>query len=185
MSTRLMTPEFAAALAAGELRPALLFEGEFASGFVRVWTGIGEIVWNGQAYSGLGTLLGVGSFEETDKIEATGTSVTLSGVSQELVAVAIDEARQGLPGRIWFALLDENHEIIADPALAFAGRLDVPGIDDGENTCTVSISYESRLIDLNRAREFRYTHESQQILHPGDRGFEYVTSIQELNLPWG
>lgn len=185
MSTRLMTPEFASALASGNLRPALLFEGEFATGVVRVWTGLGSVVWNGQSYAGLGTLLGVGAFEETDKVQATGTSVTLSGVDPGLVAAAIDEARQGLPGRILFALLTEEREIIADPVLAFAGRLDVPSIDDGAQACTVTITYESRLIDLTRAREWRYTHESQQVLHPGDRGFEYVAAIQEQDIQWG
>jgi hypothetical protein len=41
------------------------------------------------------------------------------------------------------------------------------------------------MIDLQRPRERRYTHEDQQIDHPGDMGFEYVSQLQELNLAWG
>jgi hypothetical protein len=41
------------------------------------------------------------------------------------------------------------------------------------------------LIDLNRAREWRYTHESQQQISPGDRGFEYVAGLQEREIRWG
>ncbi|HBN31649.1 MAG TPA: hypothetical protein DD416_10620, partial [Rhodobacteraceae bacterium] len=72
-----------------------------------------------------------------------------------------------------------------DPVQAFSGRLDVPEIADDANTCTITISYESRLIDLNTARSWRYTHESQQSLYPGDRGFEYVTAIQDREITWG
>jgi hypothetical protein len=49
----------------------------------------------------------------------------------------------------------------------------------------VSISYESRLIDLERSRESRYTNEDQQRAFPGDRGFEFVPSLQDLSLTWG
>jgi hypothetical protein len=31
----------------------------------------------------------------------------------------------------------------------------------------------------------RYTNEDQQAEVPGDRGFEYVPSVQELNFKWG
>lgn len=185
MSTRIMTAEFAAALASGRLRPALLFEGEFATGVVRVWTGLEPVTWDGKEFTGLGILLGFGTFEETEKVEAAGTSVTLSGVSPELVSVAINEAQQGLPGRVWLALLTEDREIIADPVQAVTARLDVPTLDEGANTCSITITYENRLIDLTRAREWRYTHESQQVLAPGDMAFEYVATIQEQDLRWG
>lgn len=185
MTARVLTPAVAAALADGHVRPAIFFEGEFATGFVRLWTGVGEVQWGGQTWSGLGSLLGIGVIGETDRIEAAGSSVTLSGVPTDLVSVAITEAKQGLPGKIWLGFLDQDWQVIDDPVLSFVGRLDVPTIDDGRDSCTVTITYESRLIDLLRPREWRYTHESQQVLHPGDRGFEYVSSIQDKEVRWG
>jgi hypothetical protein len=56
---------------------------------------------------------------------------------------------------------------------------------DGAERCEIQITYESRLIDLNRAREWRYTHESQQQISPGDLGFEYVAGLQEREIRWG
>ena len=44
---------------------------------------------------------------------------------------------------------------------------------------------ESRLIDLNRARNFRSTHEDQQQIFHGDLGFEYVAAIQDKEVSWG
>ena len=116
-------------------------------------------------------------------------AVALPGVAHagqnDRAQMAIAEARQGLPGKVWLGLLTPERTIIADPVLAFAGRLDVPEITDDADSCRITISYESRLIDLNTARSWRYTHESQQALHPGDLGFEFVTAIQDREITWG
>lgn len=182
---RTMTPALEAELIARDVRPALFFEGEFASGFVRFWSGLGDVSWNGQTWTGAGNLIGFGGVEEGGDVIARGTQISLSGVPSSLVSAVITDARQGLPGRLWVALLAADRTVIADPVLAFLGRLDVPTISDGAETCTVTITYESRLIDLNRPRELRYTHEAQQQLYPGDMGFQYVTTIQDKDLPWG
>ena len=183
--SRDLTAAWAAALDAADLRPAILFEGAFPSGMVRIGTGAGPVEWDGKTWTGVGVLLGLGALEETSDVVATGTTVSLSGVPLDLVGLAIDEARQGQPGRIWLALLTEDRQIIADPVQAFSGRLDVPELQEDGQSCRITISYESRLIDLSVPRNWRYTHESQQVLHPGDRGFEHVTAIQDQEITWG
>jgi hypothetical protein len=183
--TRGLTGDALAALTAAEVRIALFFEGQFPGGAVRLWTGLGPMLWNGETWAGAGTLIGVSEIEDGARVEAAGLSVTLSGVPADLVQTVIAEAQQGLPGRVWIAFLTPEGEIIADPVLAFAGRLDVPEIRDAADSCLITVSYESRLIDLNRPREWRYTQESQAVSFPGDRGFEYVTAIQAQDIVWG
>ena len=183
--TRNATVDYLTALSSGELYPAIFFEGAFASGWVRIWTGSHDITWDDKLWTGAGALIGLGALEETSDVVASGTSVSLSGVPLDLISLAIEEARQGSPGRIWLALLTPERKVIANPVQAFSGRLDVPEISEDGSTCTITISYESRLIDLNTPRNWRYTHESQQILFPGDRGFEHVTAIQDREITWG
>ncbi|CUH60230.1 hypothetical protein [Thalassobacter stenotrophicus] len=183
--TREATQGYLAAIESGDLLPAIFFEGEFASGWVRLWTGPHDIEWNDHIWTGAGALIGLGALEETSEVVASGTTVSLSGVPMNLIGLAIEEARQGKPGRIWLAMLTPDREVIANPVQAFSGRLDVPEISEDGASCTITISYESRLIDLGTARSWRYTHESQQVLHPGDRGFEHVTSIQDKEITWG
>ena len=183
--TRGMTPAYQAALAEQVIRPALFVEGEFPSGTLRLWTGLGDVDWNGSTWTGAGNLLGISPLEETADVVATGMQITLSGVPTSLVSLAISDAQQGQPVRLWLALLDDTGAIIADPVQAFTGRLDVPTLEDGAETCTITISYESRLIDLNRTREWRYTDQSQRQLYPGDRGFSFVTSLQDKPIRWG
>lgn len=75
------------------------------------------------------------------------------------------------------------YHIVADPYLAFEGRLDVPTIQKGERP-VVTIAYESRLRDLERANELRMTDQDHQRLFQGDRFFSRVPSSQEKIVNW-
>ncbi|MFC0280313.1 hypothetical protein ACFOHK_08170 [Falsigemmobacter intermedius] len=183
--SRDMQPANVEAIKRNEVHIIGFFEGEFASGRIRLWSGYGDYHWRGEAWTGAGHLIAISEIEETNGVVASGVTVSLSGISQDMIATAINEARQGMPGRIWIGFCSADWQLLADPELVFSGLLDVPQISEDGTTATVSISYESQLIDLQRPREWRYTHESQQQIHPGDRAFEFVTSIQEIDLKWG
>ena len=185
-----LSAAMAAAIAAGVVRPVIFYEGWFATSgspspdALRLWSGYGERTWDGKAWRGAGDLLGVAPVAETTDITAATFTVSLNGQNADLVDKAIAAARQGLAGRVWVGCFDATGALIVDPFLAFAGRLDVPEVDIGE-TVRVSVSYESRLIDLDRPRERRYTDEDQQSDYAGDLGFEYVPALQDPKIPWG
>lgn len=171
-------------LQAASVEVGVLFEGEFASGWVRLWSGVGTLSWDSKSWSGVGTLLGISGIDETNEIRASGLTVSLSGVPSDLLSAALGDARSGKTGRVYLAFFSGG-SIVADPILQFEGRLDVPAIEDGPDTATISISYESELIDLERARERRYTPEDQAIDFPGDLGFDYVAALQDAQITWG
>jgi hypothetical protein len=58
-------------------------------------------------------------------------------------------------------------------------------IDEGPETATIAVGAESRLIDLQRPRVRRYTHESQKSRFPNDKGFEFVNDLQDKKFAWG
>lgn len=180
-----MTAAALAEIGKETVRICLLFEAEFTGGTVYLWSGVGDLSWNGQTWLGGGQLLSVSEIAETSDVVASGVTVTLAGVDPAYVSAAISEAGQGLPGKIWLGFIDDTGAVIIDPLALFSGRLDVPQISDGAATCAITISYESRLVNLLKPNEWRYTHESQQLLYPGDKAFEFVTGIQEKKLAWG
>jgi hypothetical protein len=182
--TRDLTAGMLTEVQAQVMRPCIFFEGDFEGGTVRLWTGLGDLTWNSLVWTGAGNLLGLSAVEETTAVVANGITVSLTGIPVEYRSAAIDGARQGKAGRVWFGAISAG-ALVADPYLLFAGRLDVPEITFGGETFTITITYESRLIDLTRPREWRYTHESQKVLYPGDKGFEFVTVIQEQTPWWG
>lgn len=188
MTERALTAGMITEVQTTPLRPILFFEGEFVSGgspaWLRLWTGYGTIAWNGQSWLGAGDLIAVAPLSETTEIRAEGFAVTLSGQPSANISLALQSMKQGRSGKIWLGALDASNAIIADPYLVRAGRLDVPKISDAGDSCSITVQYEDRLIDLERPRERRYTHEDQQIDYPGDLGFEYVASLQEASDIW-
>jgi len=179
------TADFIAALEAPVLRPAFLVSMQFASSTVYAWTGRGTLVWNGMSFLGVGTMGDVASVEEGSSVQARGTTLTLSGFDATLLGDALTDLRQGLPVTVWLALFDATPAIIGNPVIAFRGRMDQPTITVSGQTATISINCESRLMDMNVPAERRYTNEDQQRDYPGDRGFEFVNSIQEVTIYWG
>lgn len=179
------TPTMLSQLTAANIKPVLFLKMQFNTGPIFVWSGIGMLNWNGLQWTGLGQLGNISAVEESSELAATNVTFTLSGIPQDLIQDALSEVRQGNPVQLWFGTLGDDNNVLADPLQIFAGRMDTPTIDEGALTGTISISVENRLIDLNRARERRYTNQDQQIDHPGDLGFQYVQFIQQWNGTWG
>lgn len=184
MSTREIPSAVAAALAESTLRPAMLYEGEFVGGWVRLWTGIGDLAWGGNTYLGSGEFLSCSTVEEGEGVAARGVQITLMAKAS-LVSAALASARQGAPGRVYLALFDAAGAMIGDPVLLFAGRLDVTSFSRAADRATITIAYEDELVDLERPRIRRYTPEDQALDDPTDRGFEFVTALQDASVVWG
>jgi len=176
------------ALSAGVLRPAFFVQVDVDGSppeTVYVWTGIGTISWAGHDWLGVGNLGTISQIGETSELAAEGIQLSLSAIPADQVSLALSSLRQGRAVKVWLAMLDNTGAIIADPYQSFGGRVDAVEMDEGGDTATLTISAENRLIDLQRAREIRYTHDSQQALFAGDMGFEYVSELQEKNIMWG
>jgi hypothetical protein len=164
------------------VRPVFFYEGEFNAGTLRLWTGFGSKSWNSQTWLGAGSLLGVSPITETSDLRATGVTLSLSGMSSEVIAIVLGQARLGKLGKLWLGFLNADGTIIADPYFSFKGKLDVPSFVDEGKVCTVSITYENHLIDLDRAPSYRWTHETQLALHPGSLGFQYQSQQADVKL---
>ncbi|MCU1285939.1 MAG: hypothetical protein JWO13_2289 [Acidobacteriales bacterium] len=164
--------------------PVFFVEATFVSGVVRLWTGLGQIVWNGQTWQGVmttdGKMLGaISELEESTTVEAKGMTLSLTGVPNTSLQQAMNECRPNFPVTVYVALGDlDTQQILNNPYKAWAGKMDVPSALVGTETCTVSITVESRMIALQRSRNWRMTHEDQQIFHPGDDGFKFVGGLQ-------
>ena len=182
---RTLTAPFLAAIQATLLRPALFIEAHFISGPLYVWSGFGSITWNSQTWTGIGTLGSVSTIEEGSTVEAKGITLTMSGIDATLLADVLGEFQVGLPAIVSLGLFDSTGALIADPVTSWSGRMDQPTIDVDGTTATIAINCESRLLDMNVAVDRRYTNEDQQLDHPGDRGLEFVNSIQEVVIYWG
>lgn len=172
---------------------------------IRLWTGVGTLVFEGQSWVGAGELLDISSIEETADIAAKGATITLSGVPSSVLSLALSEPYQGRIGKVYLGLfktaflLKESSSFILleggdkinletqDTSLTevFSGFMDRMTIDEQADSSTIGLSLENKLVTLERPRTARYSHEFQRTIDSTDKGLEYVESIQLKEFVWG
>jgi hypothetical protein len=183
----------------------LLFDGE---NVLRMWTGVGTLVYDGVEWFGTGNLLNISSVEETTEISAKGATVTLSGVPSEVISLALSEPYQGRICKIYFgmfskgSMLDESGNYILledggkiyldnpqtnfnDLTEIFSGYMDQMNISEGPDASTIELAVENKLVDLERSRVRRFTSAYQKSVYPNDLGLDFVEDLQDKDITWG
>ncbi len=183
--TRSITPAVSGEVASPRVTVVLFAEFLFDSGPLRVWSGIGETVWSGVAWTGAGDLGAVSAVTEAAEVRADSLTFSLSGLPASTIAVALSEPYQGRTCRLHLGFLDAAGAVIADPVTVFVGRMDVMTVTEERGKAVLAVVAENRLIDLDRPRIRRYTDQDQKSEYPNDRGFEYVAAMQEKKITWG
>lgn len=171
------------------VRPIFLVRMVFDSGEtpneLNLWSGVGDLAYDSETYTGVGDLLAISPISETADMTASGMNVTLTGVKSSLVVIAKDHEYQGRPLTVLLGAFDASGDLVADPTVIFSGFMDTMTISESGETSTINIAVENKLIAFERARVRRYTAEDQKIDHPTDKGFEFVTAIVEKEIIWG
>jgi len=171
-------------LSADELQPFFAVKLNFDSGDLRLWTGYGDITVDSETYTGGGQVLNISQIEETVEVAARGMTMSLNGVDSSLISLALSENYQTRSAKVYLGVLSSG-AVVASPYQLFDGRMDVLTIDDSGETATITMTAESRLIDLERPRLRRYTSEDQKLRHPTDTGLDFVAALQEKEIAWG
>ena len=157
---------------------------DFPSGFLRVNNSAQDMTWNSLTWLGVGRVGSIDPIGEGMTLEARGLRFSITGVDPANIALALGQQYQGRSCKVWFAPLNDDYSVVADPYLIFSGRMDTMDIELG-TTATITISAESRLADWDRPRVRRYNSADQAITDPTDLGFEFVPQMVEKNLRWG
>lgn len=183
---RNLDPAIAAALSTSHLQPVILCMLTFVTGPQYVWSGVGTLVYDAQAYVGVGSFGQIGSVSEGTDVHADGTTVSLSGIDPALSADAMNEVQLGAPAKLWLGLVSQG-AVVGAPYLLFAGVVDQPliDIDPTSGKDTITLALETLLSDLQRASNRRYTSADQRIAFPNDSGFSWVELENDIALRIG
>lgn len=168
------------AITARECEPFFAFEALLDGGALRIWTGHGDRTIGGNTYTGGGALIGMGEISEVIDLTAQSVTVTLSGLASGILSASLSEPYQGRVANIYV-----GERSTSEVLLAFSGRIDTMSPDDDGATAAITVTIESKLVDLQRARGRRYTKESQKALYPGDTFFDWTADLADKQVPWG
>jgi hypothetical protein len=193
---RNLSPAIVAAIAAPQKSLAWFVELVFLDQTIYAWSGLGNVTpagpaWDpgatfpyGQEFIGVGWLGQLSNLPQTTEMTAENMRLTLSGIPASLVGDAVNAVRLTGSVTIWLVFLDALNNVIADPLQMWQGQTDVPTLTDGADTCTFEMTVENSLLALNLSSNRRYTTLDQQLDYPGDAGFEMLSAMQDLFLPY-
>lgn len=162
----------------------LAAEIDFPSGVTRVHTGTGQIIVNGQTFLGVGTLGEVGAVTEENTTSSSTMSMTLNGLDLTLVGETLNEECVGRNVTVYVAAMSQTNGAIIAANILFEGFIADSALQAG-NTNALSYTIANVFERWSYGLSDRYTDESQQRLHPGDRFFRYVAQMAERSIYWG
>lgn len=168
------------ALARPEVQPYYALEIAFDSGTVRLWTGYGDRTINGETYTGAGALLNIQGLAEVSDLSAKAINISLSGVAQELVSLALQEPYQRRKCKVFLGTVD-----VADVVEVFTGSLNTMPIEDSGESSVIQATVDSKLVETEKASNLRYTSQMQKAKYPEDTFFDYTIAIQDAEIVWG
>jgi len=174
-----------AELAKPQICPVVLVSLTFKSGTRYVWSGAGPLVWNGNTFLGVGTLGSIGSISGGMDVTANGTSVTLSGIDLIYLGESMTDIQIGAQAQIWFGAVVIPNTMVGAPYRIFRGTVDQPSISVDKDKVSITLALETRMFDLQRAQQKRYTSGEQNLAHPNDSGFDWVEALSAQALRWG
>jgi hypothetical protein len=182
--SRALDPSMAAALSSGLIQPFFMAELSFKSQMQWVWTGVGNLVWNSQTFVGVGSVAKIGTIQEGTDVHAYGTTVTLSGIDPVLLGECMTDMEPGAQATLWLGLM-ANGTIIGSPYQLFSGVMDQPTVSVGTDTISITLALETKMLDLSRASNRRYTSADQRLYHPTDSAFGWVEPLNDQADVWG
>jgi len=176
----------ATAATARHVRPITFVEFQFASGTLRLHSGVGTYTWGSNDWLGIGSL---GSMSEVEETEAPGAgykvSYQLSGIDSTILTEALGEQIYGRLVIRYEGMLDDNGQLVDTPHELRRDYMDVMEIARGGEIDTVTLHCESELIRDTRPPGAMFSDEDQQVLFAGDTGFQYLAKLEDAQIHWG
>lgn len=162
----------------------LAVEFDFVSAVYRFWSGLGSLSINGQTFIGTGDLGKISVSPDNSRLIAEPKTYQLAGVDLTIISETDLENCYGRGVTEYFGFLKQDGSLFATPETNWEGRMDKARRVDGLSPL-VEINAEHRLVLLDKADGWRYTHEHHQQFFPGDNGFREMPSVATAEILWG
>ena len=158
-----------------------LVELQLRSGTARYTTWPVSVTVLGQTWQGTGNLGSIGALHESEDGAEEKLTLMLSPVDLGTRALALGDPSdyQDRPVRVWIGMVDaQTFQLSGVPVLRFVGVMDQLKVERDGNTGTIGLDCRTASYDVrSNPAALRLNHVQHQSRHPGERGFEYLTSI--------
>lgn len=180
-------PVIEAQLTGATVVMAVLVEAEFASGPMRMWTGIGTRTFGGRDWQGVGSVISISEITRLENGQADPFEIAVVA-DEEIMRLGLIEFRDEAldrPLNVYLQFL--NYE--ADTALGAPWQIR-DGIMRGASltvdtdTQALEVRCDTLSSRRNRPAYGMLTDRDQKARYPDDRGLEFVHSLDGKEITW-
>jgi len=174
-------------LATGVIDPVLLIELGFSTPVYLTNASFdltSSVSGSSRTYLSNGHLKNISGVNETNKPTKNTLALTLSGVDQTYISIALSENIINSDVYIYRGFLDTNNALIADPFLLFFGTIDEYKISDNTDTSNITLQITSHWGNFSKSSGRVTTDNSQQRFFSGDKGMEFA-ALTVRDIKWG
>tara|TARA_R100000655_G_scaffold87886_2_gene128174 strand:- start:90 stop:656 length:567 start_codon:yes stop_codon:yes gene_type:complete len=174
-------------LATGVIDPVLLVEIEFSTPVYLTnapFNITSSVSGSSRTYLTNGHLKNISGVNETNKPTKNSLQLTLSGVDQTYISIALSENIINQEVYIYRGFLDTNNALISDPFLLFFGTIDEYRISDNTDTANLVLNLTSHWGNFQKTSGRVTTDNSQQRFFSGDKGIEFA-ALSVRDIKWG
>jgi hypothetical protein len=172
-------------LSAAQASLAILVQLDFVSFTRRWWSGLGDITYSAQTWTGDNTILSFDKWIETLDASDAGFTLGLNYLDDTLRNEVVVNDQIGRNVTVYFSKYDRttNPPSIVD-AYQWTGYMDAVDLGDSGQTATLALRVATESARWARPRFFKLTNAHQQAIFPGDTGLEYASKMNEV-IYWG
>jgi hypothetical protein len=165
--------------------PCFLLEMYFDDVTVRLTDAWRSVSWGGNLFTAYGHFLDFSGITETADLQIPSGTVTVSGIDQAWVSVALTKPFLDRRIVIYKGFLDYTQSVISSPIIVFDGRMDNMAISDSaDGKCGVAITASSQWVDFDRRPGRHTNNQEQQVFFPSDLFFENCGQLNK-QIRWG
>jgi len=174
-------------LATGIIEPVILVEIGFSTPIYLTNASFdltSSVSGTSRTYLSNGHLRGITGVQETGTPTKNSLSVSLSGVDQTYIALALTENIINDDVFIYQGYLNSSLALIADPFLLFYGNVDEFKISDNTSTATLVLIVSSHWGNFSRTSGRTTTDNSQRRFFSNDFGMAF-SALTVRDIKWG
>jgi len=168
-----------------QMAPVYFVQLQYDSGTVRAHSAIGTITWGGNDWLGVGQYGQISEVLNQSDLEVSSLKLTLSGIPNDQISIALNEHYQNRKCLIYLGFLDDQDQLVDDPALIWTGLMESQDITLSDTSSEIQLKVVNELARWDKPKELRFNDATQRSLFPNDRFFEFVAETVEKRIFWG
>jgi len=174
-----LSSQILTAIAADTVKPVYLAYFDFNGGAIRTWTGEGDLSYDSQTWSGDGRVSRWPVIAESMDLIANNISLELSAQHSYAVDITDPAKYRARTCEIYIGFIAADGTLPATNVVKlFSGRMAELSYTEDAAADAYTLKIESRLVDLQKIKVARYTHQTQLNRFASDAGLEYAANAQ-------